>query len=470
MTRPDHRIMHGALLAVAVSLFWAQSFHSGLSGDVFWQWAAGQYMIAHHEVLHDNVFSYTLYHKPWVTEEWGYEVILAAVIKFMGPAGYWIMSAGLGTLLIGSLAWLLSLRGITGIKNGVFVLLSTPGLLPFVKDRPQTVSYVFFVVMLGILWKSKTQPQRLWWLVPFLWLWTNVHGSFLLGFLLLGLEGLWMLIPINAARVMTPGTRVPFKTLAITVVSAVGLSFINPNGPGLWAYAWHVSFSRRISGIIAEWQSPNFHFMAFVLVILVPLFVLVLLIILGNRRLSWPDFFLAAGLFYATMKSVRFLPYYDLQWVVLLGTMTQDWPFRKIKGYLMAPILLGLSLVLLFDKPIIPAGTPVGEPTMAAQYLKTHDGRVFNMYHWGGYLISRHIPVFIDGRTDFYLQGPQIGQYLAVKNLKKNPNIIWKQYNVRYVLWAPKTAVSTYLLALPKEWQPIIKTKTAILFQHRESW
>ncbi|WP_156023583.1 hypothetical protein [Sulfobacillus thermosulfidooxidans] len=470
MTRRDHQIMQGTLILLASSLFWAQSLHNGLGGDVFWQWAAGRYMIHHHLVLHDDVFSYTLYHKPWVTEEWGYEVLLAALVSGLGGVAFWLMSAGIGTILMVSLAWLLSLRGVKGLKNGLLVLMAAPGLVEFVKDRPQAFSYVFFVWMLIILWNAKTHPRRLWWSVPLLWVWTNMHGSFLLGFLLLLLEGIWIIVPVNTARVKTWPTQVSLKHWARVFSVSVLASFMNPNGPGLWAYSWHVSFSTRIAEYIAEWQSPDFHMMIWVVVILVPLFLLVLLMLFGNIPVNWPDFFLVAGLFYATMKSIRFLPYYDVQWAVLLGVLTREWPFRRIQGYVVAPVLLVLTGLILFEKPIVPAGKPVGEPILAAQYLKTHPGRVFNMYHWGGYLISQHIPVFIDGRTDFYLQGHQLHQYMAVKNLTENPNIIWKQYNVHYVLWQPKTAVSTYLLSLPKQWTPIIKTKTAILFQHRGLW
>ncbi|WP_026040588.1 hypothetical protein [Sulfobacillus thermosulfidooxidans] len=143
MTRRDHQIMQGTLILLASSLFWAQSLHNGLGGDVFWQWAAGRYMIHHHLVLHDDVFSYTLYHKPWVTEEWGYEVLLAALVSGLGGVAFWLMSAGIGTILMVSLAWLLSLRGVKGLKNGLLVLMAAPGLVEFVKDRPQAFSYVF---------------------------------------------------------------------------------------------------------------------------------------------------------------------------------------------------------------------------------------------------------------------------------------------------------------------------------------
>ncbi len=470
MTRTDHRIMQAALLFLAASLFWAQSLHQGLSGDVFWQWAAGRYMIAHHQILHRDVFSYTLYHKPWVTEEWGYEVILAAVVQILGPVGFWLMGAGVGTILVLSLSWLLSLRGITGIKNGLLILVATPSWLLFVKDRPQSVSYVFMVWMLVILWQGRTQPKRLWWAVPLLWLWTNIHGSFLLGFLLLLLEGIWMIIPINTPRVKTPKTGVSLKLWVSVLSVAVLASFINGNGPGLWAYSWHVSFSRRIAAIIAEWQSPNFHYIFFVLVILVPMFILVLLMVFGQKKVVWPDFFLAAGLFYSTMKSVRFMAYFAIEWPILLGTLTRPWPFKRVHGWLVSPVLILLGVILMVMRPVVAPGKPSGEPVLAANYLKTHHGHVFNRYSWGGYLISRHIPVFIDGRTDFYLQGDQLSQYTAVKRLTQNPNKIWKEYNVKYVLWTPKSAVATYLLSHQAQWKPVLRSKTAILFQHRGSW
>jgi hypothetical protein len=187
---------------------------------------------------------------------------------------------------------------------------------------------------------------------------------------------------------------------------SVLLSFANPNGPGLWTYSWHVSFSSRISEIIAEWQSPNFHVIFMVAVILVPMFLLVLLIMFGAEHVPWPDFFLAAGLFYATMKSVRFLPYYDLEWPVMLGVMLRRFEFRRVSGWVGLPVLVAISALLLLARPAVSPASSTGEPVVQADYLRHHSGHVFNMYHWGGYLIYRHIPVFIDGRTDFYLQGP----------------------------------------------------------------
>ncbi|AUW92774.1 hypothetical protein BXT84_01400 [Sulfobacillus thermotolerans] len=469
-TRIDHRVLGWMLVLLAASMIWAHDMHTGLSGDVYWQWEAGRYMLAHHMVLHRDVFSYTLFHKPWVTEEWGYEVLLAAMVKGFGPIGFWLLSAGVGTATVVLLSWLLHLRGTHGIKNGLLVLMATPGLLVFVKDRPQTLSYALFVLMLIILTKSRKNPHILWAAVPLLWFWTNVHGSFLLGFLLLGLEGLWGRLPVNTQRVMTPPTQVGGKQWATVFVVALLLSFLNPNGPGLWAYSWHVTFSHRISDIIAEWQSPDFHDVSMVLLILVPMFVLVLWALFGDTPMPWPDFFLAAGLFYATMKSVRFLPYWDLQWPVLLGVMVAPWEFRRASGWIGAPFVAALSVVIVLAHPIVSAGVESGEPVLAANYLQHHSGHVFNMYHWGGYLIYRHIPVFIDGRTDFYLQGPEITQYMDVKNLTTNPTNLWTRYNIRYVLWAPGTALATYLLSQPAHWRVVIRTKTAILFQHRGLW
>ncbi len=38
----------------------------------------------------------------------------------------------------------------------------------------------------------------------------------------------------------------------------------------------------------------------------------------------------------------------------------------------------------------------------ATNFLEHQTGRVFTTYWWGDYLIYRHIPVFVDGRTDLY--------------------------------------------------------------------
>ncbi len=79
---------HPALIVVAgaCAALFHQVMRSGLSGDVFYQLAEGQWMLAHHTVIRHDVFSYTVAGRPWLSEEWGFALLLAWSVNHIGAA------------------------------------------------------------------------------------------------------------------------------------------------------------------------------------------------------------------------------------------------------------------------------------------------------------------------------------------------------------------------------------------------
>lgn len=452
-------------------LIWATVIHTGLSGDVFWQWAAGQYMLLHHHVLYTDPFSYSLPGHHWVTEEWGYEVSLAAAVKWLGPWAYWLFSAGLATVVVLFVAGRLWARHVTASKIALITVIVACSLLAFLRVRPQVVSYVFFAGELWLLDAARVKPRRIWWMPALLWIWTNFHGSFLLGFLVLFLQGIYIAWPISKGRLTTPHTKVTLGTWGLVSGVAVLGSWVNPHGWGIWAYATRVSFSSQISSMIAEWQSPNFHQHWILLMIMGPLTIILLASQLTAKKVEWPEFILLGGTFVAVLESLRFLPYYAIVWPVLLAELTPRFEFRRVKTLIGIPVMLAVLGYTLGHQAILrPGQVSRSVPQKAVSYLEHHTGRVFAMYHWGGYLIAKQIKVFVDGRTDFYLGSPVLPDYLAVKQLTKDPNLVWRRYQVHYVLWQPHTAVATFLSEDSSQWQEVYASKTAVVYKHRGLW
>ena len=106
---PSPARRRGARLAAPVGIVgvvvgclvpWRAAMHSGLSGDVFWQLASGRWMLDHHQILRQDVFSYTVLGRHWLTPEWGYQVLLAAAVRQLGPVAFWLLSAGTATLTV----------------------------------------------------------------------------------------------------------------------------------------------------------------------------------------------------------------------------------------------------------------------------------------------------------------------------------------------------------------------------------
>ena len=77
---------HPALIVVLGSCagLFREAMHSGLSGDAFYQLATGRWMLAHHAVIRHDVFSYTVFGRPWLVEEWGYALLLAWLVAHLG--------------------------------------------------------------------------------------------------------------------------------------------------------------------------------------------------------------------------------------------------------------------------------------------------------------------------------------------------------------------------------------------------
>ena len=88
--------------------------------------------------------------------------------------------------------------------------------------------------------------------------------------------------------------------------------------------------------------------------------------------------------------------------------------------------------------------------------------RIYNTYEWGGYLIWRRIPVFIDGRTELY--GDDFFQYY-LQTIRVDEN--WQQpldeMDVDLVLLRRSSALAT-VLQVSSDWQEVYNDDLARVF------
>ena len=101
----------------------------------------------------------------------------------------------------------------------------------------------------------------------------------------------------------------------------------------------------------------------------------------------------------------------------------------------------------------------------AFDYLSAHPGRIFTQYTWGDYSIARHRATFVDGRTDLF-EGRVLTEFFAVSDLTTNPDPVLAAYHVDYVVWAPDTPLSEYLLR-DTRWHVVDRTTVALVFARR---
>src|SRR5262249_38847569 len=125
-------------------------------------------------------------------------------------------------------------------------ILTTAGFLvasPTLSIRPQLIALPLFAAALWALAGRATSPRRVY-LVPVLAaVCANVHGSFTIFPLVVGLA--W----VEDAVAHVPGSRRLFWLIWITAAATL----LNPFGVGIWSYAYDLSTNPVIRKTITEW-------------------------------------------------------------------------------------------------------------------------------------------------------------------------------------------------------------------------
>ncbi|MCL6627656.1 MAG: hypothetical protein K6T68_13860, partial [Alicyclobacillus shizuokensis] len=224
------RLPH-AVLCAWMAWFAVYAMRPFSDPDTPWHLAAGRYILDRHQVPTTDPFSWTMHGHPWVTHEWLFEVVLAALVEHFQFVGAWLLYAGLHALTV-LVLYRLGIRVSHGayLASALAACAATWVALDFWTLRPQLVSYLLFAVFLWLL--SHVREGR--WgaaclMPPLLWLWANAHASASIGVVMIGLEVLLSFVP-SLGRLQRFSLSWPAR---LHLIGAGGLGFvlglINPN-------------------------------------------------------------------------------------------------------------------------------------------------------------------------------------------------------------------------------------------------
>ncbi len=445
--------------------------------DTPWHVATGLYILHHHQVPATDPFSWTAKGQPWVTQEWLFETILAWLEVHLGFTGDWLWMVAIGTSTM-LVLYRLGIR--TGQGNRLMAALTASvgvfaGLLYWTM-RPQIYSYLMFAVFFYILQRVREGHLRALYAVPpLMWVWANMHGSSAIGIVMLLLEWLISFLP-SIARFqglrLPPGAR--WRLLAAAVVGTFA-GLVNPNGIKAYTYDL-LAVNPLMTDNIMEWHSPDFHSQAYQYGVLPFLILSFTILLIRYRPLPLRETLYFGGTFAATLIHQRFLPYMAIASAPLLVQVTHDWvrgllvPSRFLRTF-DTVVLAGFISFLGYSLPTV-AGPlnehwdtrayPIGAVTYMQQHHLTH--RVLNAYHWGGYLIYRGIPTFVDGRTDLYIRNGIFSNYLAIKNLWWDGPSILNSYHFDVAVFPSGYSIVTFLEQMPN-WKVVYTGTNAVVLQ-----
>jgi hypothetical protein len=343
------------------------------------QWDLGR-------VLSSDVFSYTRAGEAWRTQSWLAELMYSGLEAATGTVGWaaaLVAVAGLGALaLIG-----IALYGATRstFTTAIWLFIAVWLAAPFANPRPVIFSYLLLAALVVVL---RLDDRILWSVVPLMWIWAAVHGSWMIGL------GLIVLVAIS---------RRSWKVAAVAGLSAAAVT-LTAHGVGTWQIAWQFAQNRDALEFLSEWGRPDFLdiVQAPYLLVLAGVVVAVL-----RRRVTFNDLwivipFLLFGL--TTERSVFpaaivLLPYAALAFDVKVPVRA---PRRSVIAWVVAALVIAVGATALL-RPVDtfdPARFPSDELLGALETDRFfHDDAV------GGYLIYRDWPaqqVYIDDRAELY--------------------------------------------------------------------
>lgn len=248
---PGPLTLHVAVIGVL--LFAATLAKGPWDSDYYWHVLTGRF-IAEGEFPRADPFSFTWGGMPWTLHEWLGELAIYRLVDGLGYTGAVIVFAFIPGIVVAILAFALHRLGLrTGAVIGATTLVALL-VIPYVTLRPQALSWVMLAALVGAL--IHLRPERVRWaflLVPLFILWSNLHGLWVVGLVILGAYAVMSLIG------MTPMSAAKSWTVALVPLAMVGTVF-TPEGPSLLTYPLRYLDSADWGmENITEWQSPNFH-------------------------------------------------------------------------------------------------------------------------------------------------------------------------------------------------------------------
>ena len=452
--------------------------------DFWWHLKTGEFILNTRSIPRTDFFSFTNYGKAWVAHEWLSEAIFYLIYSRFG---FNVLIVVFGALT--ALAFWIAYRRAEShpLIGGAAALLGVWTVLPTIGVRPRVFTLLLSSVYLALLGRYRKRGREIWWLVPLMAIWVNLHGGFLIGLVLIGLTLVG--IPLDAwakgEKLVSAWPQV--RTLSLVLVGCLLAVMINPQGIGIYKFPFEIFLSPVQQQAIVDWLSPDFH-QGEALPLMLLIFLTIGALSLSPKRVRPSELLLFIATLYMNLKSQRHVAIFALVAVPLFANYLQLWITERSNGRLFSldaieserghrmALLLGVMFLIPLIAFAAKLKTRVFDewrqdvlkvPLSAVAYLKDHQitGNTFTDPNiWGGYVIWAlpKNPVYIDGRIDMY-GDDFVKEYL---------NIIWNgvdwrepfdRYGVRVVIVEPKSALSRELL-MSGQWSKVFEDNVAVVF------
>lgn len=418
--------------------------------DLGWHLAAGDLIRDRGNIPFQDPWSFTLGDKQWYNLSWLWDVIASVAFQYTKFSGLVLFVVACGAVIVGYLTSICLSSGAsaTAVCISVFsacLLYPTFATAPnsYLSASPNTFTMLFCV----IFYAECLKRSRCFLLPVMMVFWANLHGGFLLGFLIVG---------IFCGTALLRRDWENFKIYSFAGVGCFVATFINPLG-------WHIyegvatTLGHFVQSYITEWWSyfRNIEIPGSIPGIAYILIFIALelrdrrssLIPLESRLFSW--LFLFLGLyqfrymsFFFMFSTVPLALHIDRLLDRLLPKQLNNFEVQKS---LLAAGIIGVCALPWTFMRIEPASLGLSQmiSEQDALYLQKHfsHARVLNHWNVGGLLIFRtqgSVPVFVDGRAATAYPDDLLRDYFKLVEWEIDEtawDTVLKKYQIDAVLW-----------------------------------
>ncbi|WKZ34541.1 MAG: hypothetical protein QY332_13050 [Anaerolineales bacterium] len=467
-------------LFISVILLGPRTFN--LDGDLGRHITIGSHILNSRSIPTQDIFSHTLFGEPLTPHEWLSQLIFALAHKGLSLGGPVLVTAILITVTFVLVYYDSRQRStMPFLSLGMTILAAAASSLHWLA-RPHAFTFLYLAVWIYLLeniQRGKNVPA--WILGLIMLLWANTHGAFIAGF---AAWGAYTAGHILESLIQKQWREKELKTwLRIGLLSFIATLF-NPHGIRLWMTSFGFIGNTYLVSHTQEYQSINFHTPGS-LPFLLMIFLSILALSLKQHRLPASHALLLAGWTIMGLYSARNIPLYVIAAApilteTLLNSISKSrWMAveskllkidRSVRGALWPLLCVGLAIILLSTKPLqaYDRYDPSVFPVNAVNWLieNPQEGRIFNHFPWGGYLLYRTWPdqlVFIDGQTDFYGEA-LTREYEQVISLSNKWDSVLEKYQISIVIMPTGSALETTLLQ-QDDWLIIYQDDTGTILK-----
>jgi hypothetical protein len=471
--------------------------------DTGWHIRTGEWIVANHWVPARDIFSFSKPGEPWFAWEWLSDVLFAWINAHGGLRALTVLAI----LMLGTVFTLL--YRMTCRKSNVIVAIGVTLMAAACSSihwlaRPHLFTLLFLVLFYGALERVREGRATLAG-VPYLAifpvvtvLWTNLHGGFFIGILMIcaygGGEFLQFALHPDAA--VRRGALVRSRNYFLSALACLAASLINP-----YTYHLHVHMAQYLRDPwngqhIVEFLSPNFHHpLALFYESALTLAVVAAYRNLSNGRYTEPVLMVVWA--HASLLAVRNIPIFVIVAAPIVAEMLQsrldraeqwkvaEWVRKAAarfnraasgaaekeavgRWHLVSVVSLAMVAAVIWaphpPKKFRAEFDPDAYPAGALATLRQHPGaRVFTNDEWGDYLIWSRQRVFVDGRSDFYGDDFET-KYLDVLNVKLGWERTLAQFGVDTILMPPNAPL-TGALKESSHWTVVYDDGISVVFR-----